>query len=262
MTRNFDYWRNRGVSGPKPIPFVGNAWDIILFKKTIGLWLKTFYDDAVNEPYVGIFVFDEPFLVIKSPEIIKQILVKDFSYFQDRSVAALKDDGIYSNVMFLQKSPAWKPTRSKLTSTFTSGKLKSLLPVMNVVGENLKHLVGSNCGTLDAKEIATKYTIDSTAKIFFGINAHCLDHVNSKFFSMGKSMFEFSLRNGFVQTSYFFKPSLVNLFKLPFFTNEVTQQFVSAFWSSVNIKNEENKNSYTFIDILKEIRKHDPEFGK
>lgn len=31
-----DYWKNRNVAGPKPVPFFGNISDMVFLKKSIG----------------------------------------------------------------------------------------------------------------------------------------------------------------------------------------------------------------------------------
>lgn len=262
MTRNYLYWKRRGVLGPKPTVFFGNAWDIMTFKKPIGYWLKSFYDSMPDVPYFGIFVMDEPFLILKSPEVIKQILVKDFSYFQDRTIAVPEHSDLYANFIFFQKSPEWKLLRTKLTPTFTTGKMKSFFSNLNTVVENLHQYLDRNQGNLDAKKVCSKFTIDAVSKIFFEINAHCLDNENSKLEKIGTDMFAFTLRNGFVQSCYFLKSGLVHLFKLDFFEKEISHFFLDAFWKTVNSRKLNEFKNNNFIDILREIRKKDPTFGK
>ncbi|VEN42035.1 unnamed protein product, partial [Callosobruchus maculatus] len=70
-TRKFDYWRKRNIYHLKPIPVIGNFLNVALFKITLGEWLKKMYD-STDQPYFGMFVYDEPFLVIKDPTLVKQ----------------------------------------------------------------------------------------------------------------------------------------------------------------------------------------------
>lgn len=261
VTRKFNYWKSRGVSGPKPTPFVGNAIDIMTFKTTIGQWLRSIYEWAPEEPYVGIFVFDQPVLILKSPEIIKQVLIRDFNYFKDRSVASPKHSEINANMMFFQRHPDWKSVRTKVTPTFSSGKMKNLFPLVNEVGEKLTQFLNKSSEHIEVKEIACKYAIDVIAKVFFGINAHCLDNEDAKFRNVGRDMFAFTLRNSFAQSSYFFKSALVDLLNLHFFEKDVSNFFREAFWLTVNSRNDVKSNNYNFVDILTEARKKDPSFG-
>lgn len=262
ITRKDLYWEKRGVSYLKPKLLIGNAWDIMTLKKPIGYWMKSVYESSSDVPYYGIFIFNEPGLLVKSPELIKQILVKDFKYFSDRTIASPSHSELYSSFMFVQKNPAWKTSRSKLSSAFTSGKVRNMFSIVNPIGKNLQQYLNNNIGNLDAKSVACKYSIEVISKIFFDINAHCLDTGNAILEKIGADMFAFTFRNAFNQTCYFFKTDLVNLLKLNFFEKKVTEYFLDAFWKSVNFRKDEEFENNNFIDHLRQIRKQDPTFGK
>jgi len=84
LTINFDYWISRGVNGPKPVPFFGNIAKFILGKRCIGDVFKDVYEKFPKEPMVGMFWHREPILLLRDPEFIKKVLIKDFSVFPDR----------------------------------------------------------------------------------------------------------------------------------------------------------------------------------
>ncbi|KAJ4429425.1 Cytochrome P450 6j1 [Periplaneta americana] len=88
MVRNFNFWKKLGIPYLKPIPFVGNLKDTVLQKTNIGLFLKKVYDENQDKPYVGIFCFDQPCLVVMDLELVKNILIKDSHNFIDRVVRA------------------------------------------------------------------------------------------------------------------------------------------------------------------------------
>jgi len=84
LTADFDYWTSRGINGPKPIPFFGNVAEFILGKKCMGDIYKEIYDRYSKESLVGIFLRGNPVLLLRDPEYIKQVLIKDFATFADR----------------------------------------------------------------------------------------------------------------------------------------------------------------------------------
>lgn len=130
MTRNFKYWKKRGVLEIKPIPFVGNFLDCLLLRKFPGHFLKEIYEQAKGEPYIGFYIFDRPLLLLCDRELIKNVLIKDFNTFFDRYASADPNDRIgYANLFFI-KNPAWRHVRTKLTPFFTSGKLKKMFGLM------------------------------------------------------------------------------------------------------------------------------------
>lgn len=137
MTRKFKYWKKRGVSEIPPIPFLGSFAECIFMKKSPGYLLKEFYDEAVGQPYVGFFVFDKPFLLIRDHELVKNILVKDFDHFSDRYFTPDEKDRLgYANLFFV-KNPVWKMLRLKMTPFFTPGKLKKMVDLIKECAKNL-----------------------------------------------------------------------------------------------------------------------------
>lgn len=136
MTRNFNYWKKRGVKEiSKPTPFLGNIGR--LFKQSAPYFMRDLYNQAKGEPYMGFYFLDKPLLLIRDRELVKNVLVKDFNYFSDRYVAPSKRDRLgYAN-LFVIKNPAWKILRTKLTPIFTSGKLKKMYDLMQVCAQNL-----------------------------------------------------------------------------------------------------------------------------
>jgi cytochrome P450 family 6 len=78
----YSFWKKKGVKFMKPrFPF-GNMRDAILLRKPATEVIKKLYDEFPEEPYFGTYQFFSPILLIRDPELIKQVMVKDFSYCQ------------------------------------------------------------------------------------------------------------------------------------------------------------------------------------
>lgn len=90
-----------------------------------------------DAPYVGYYMFfGEAVLIVKDPELIKRILIKEFDSFHDRRPFRLDPEAnFYLSKMLVNLSgQEWKTMRSLLTPAFTSGRLKQMLPTMMEVG--------------------------------------------------------------------------------------------------------------------------------
>lgn len=83
-TADFNYWTSRGVNGPKPTVFFGNTGKFMLGKKCLGDLYKEIYEGYPKEAVVGLFLREKPALLLRDPEFIKQVLIKDFPAFADR----------------------------------------------------------------------------------------------------------------------------------------------------------------------------------
>lgn len=153
MTRNFKYWEKRGVLEITPTPFVGNFMECLLLRKAPSYFLKELYEQGKGQPYVGFYIFDKPFLLLRDPEIIKNVFIKDFNTFFDRYASADPNDRIGYSSLFSIKNPAWRVVRTKLTPFFTSGKLKKMFVLMLECGKHLDDY-------LDSLELEGKLDVD------------------------------------------------------------------------------------------------------
>ncbi|PSN40746.1 putative cytochrome P450 6a14 [Blattella germanica] len=81
-TATFHHWKDKGVPYVKPIPFFGNTIKTICLIQPLEVGLKELYDRLAPHPYGGIYDLRKPILIVRDPEILKQIMIKDFNYFQ------------------------------------------------------------------------------------------------------------------------------------------------------------------------------------
>jgi len=138
VTRNFNFWQKLGIPYVKPTPFVGSLMNCVLLKTTIGEQLQRIYNEHSDKPYVGIFSFDKPNLLIRDLELVKKILVKDFQNFMDRTVSFEdKIDPLMGNTLPLLKGQLWRHLRTSLTPVFTSRKMKMMFYLVDTCGKEL-----------------------------------------------------------------------------------------------------------------------------
>ncbi|EFA12857.1 cytochrome P450-like protein [Tribolium castaneum] len=251
FSRNFDHWEKKNVFYFKPIPFFGNFVDISLFRTTIGEHLAKLYNQT-TEPFFGIFVFDKPHLIIKSPELVKTILVRDFNNFDDRCIASPHHDPLVKNMLFLNKNPEWKNVRVKMTPVFTTGKLKGMIPLINDVGETMTKYIAQKIPnfSLEAKEICAKFSTDVIAKCAFGINANSFKNEDAEFRKIGRRIFDFRWSTAIQQTSYFFLPGLVNLLKFRMLDKDASDFLRETFWHTIKLREEKNLKANDLIDAI------------
>ncbi len=98
---------------------------IILFRKYKG------------EKYIGMFQLSTPTLMLLEPQMVKQILVKDFQHFTDRGfVYDDRREPLTANLVNLEGAK-WRVLRQKLTPTFSSGKIKNMMSLLHDCSERL-----------------------------------------------------------------------------------------------------------------------------
>lgn len=132
----YSYWSRTKFSYLKPnIPF-GNMYDSATGTKSMGINLYELHKSS-SEPIIGIYLLFRPALLVRDADLAKNILTTDFASFHDRGIYTNPNDPV-ANHMLMLPGEEWKRIRSKLTPTFTSGKLKGMMPVILQIAENLK----------------------------------------------------------------------------------------------------------------------------
>lgn len=86
LTSTFDYWLVRGVPYRKPTPLFGNFGELLLFRKSQPEGVSEMYNWFSNERFFGVFRVRSPILIVRDPELIKCICVKDFQMFCNRGI--------------------------------------------------------------------------------------------------------------------------------------------------------------------------------
>ena len=121
------------VPGPKPWPWLGNIPEVIrrgsLYQAHFELFMK----------YGSVYKFSvarRPGLVIADPEILRQILVKEFSKFTNRSVAVKPIPPMDKGIAAAQDD-TWKRIRKILSPTFSASKMREMEPFINAACDTL-----------------------------------------------------------------------------------------------------------------------------
>jgi cytochrome P450 len=110
----------------------------VLLKATIGEQLQRIYNEHSDKPYVGIFSFDRPSLLVRDLELVKNILVKDFQNFMDRITSADdKFDPLFGKNLGLLKGQLWRHIRTNLSPVFSSRKMKMMFYLVDFCGKEL-----------------------------------------------------------------------------------------------------------------------------
>ncbi|KAJ9594886.1 hypothetical protein L9F63_013811 [Diploptera punctata] len=259
FSKNVNYWKIRNIPYVEPFPFLGNLKDVLLQKVDIGHHLKNIHDKFKGTPYVGIFFFDQPALLIRDLDLVKNILVKDsYEYFMDRIMNMdEKVDPMGGKNMFSLKGEKWRFMRSKMTPTFTSVKMKNMLHLVQHCGEELvtciDRLSTEAGGSVHVKDLTARYTTDVIASCAFGIESNSLRDPEAEFRRILRSIFQFSPRKALAGFTSFFAPKLQRIFKLRLINEEVTNFVRNTLWRTMEYREKNGTTRKDFIDSIMQI---------
>ncbi|XP_037961243.2 cytochrome P450 6B2 [Plutella xylostella] len=256
LTRNFDYWAKRGVKHDNPIPLFGNNFRQFFFKISLTDIVAEQYFKYPEEKMVGFYRANEPRLILRDPELVKQVLITDFPYFYRRGLNPHKEviEPLLKNLFFAD-GDIWKLLRQRMTPAFTSGKLKAMFPLIVERAEKLQQIAADAARTgkeVDVRDLMARYTTDFIGACGFGIEADALNDEDSTFRKLGKRIFTTSRRDGFV---VFLKLVFPETFKnLNFLVPEIEQNAVGLVKSIMEQRNYKPIGRNDFIDLLLELR--------
>jgi cytochrome P450 family 6 len=191
------YWKKRNVPYVAPkFPF-GNFADALFNRKSVGDVCEDLYKKLDGEKYIGAYGFAKPMFIIRDPDIIKNILVKDFASFHDRGLLHNEELEPMTGNLFLLPGKKWKNLRVKLSPTFTSGKMKMMFQTIVECGIELgKLLEKSACNEeiIEIKDILARYGTDVISSCAFGIQCNSLKNPDAEVRQQGKIFFDPSIR--------------------------------------------------------------------
>ncbi|PNF35806.1 Cytochrome P450 6k1 [Cryptotermes secundus] len=159
---SFTYWKKRNVPYVEPCFPFGNFKEVTLMRKDFGYLIRDIYSRFEGHRYGGMYIFDKPQLFPRDPDLIKDVLVKDFSNFHDRGVYMNEEIEPLSGHLFSLPGKRWRNLRIKLSPTFTSGKMKMMFQRFVECGDELKLCLENVAGrgeVIEVKDIldVTKY---------------------------------------------------------------------------------------------------------
>ncbi|CAG2116819.1 unnamed protein product, partial [Medioppia subpectinata] len=164
------------ADGFRCLRFLGSVvdWEVDLYRRNRG---QTF----------GLYETTKPVLYLTDPDLIRDVLVKDFHVFNNRRDLR-SGDKLTDNMIDVLRDDHWKRVRTAMSPTFSSGKLKKMLPMILDCRATLIANLDKLCPTgssgdhstapvVDMKRVLGAYAMEVVIRVAFGIKVDAmLDH--------------------------------------------------------------------------------------
>ncbi|XP_071110092.1 cytochrome P450 3A29-like [Haliotis cracherodii] len=179
--------KDAGIPGPEPNIIFGSL--LTFLKKGIDFENKKGkeYGDVFGEWLGGI-----PMITVFDPDILKEVLIKDFQTFTDRLGFDLNDYPLTTN-LFNAKMATWKRLRKITSPTFSAGKLKKMCRGLNLCAQkltkNFAHAAESG-EVVDLKQYFGAFTMDAIGNTGFGIDIDSQNDFDNSFVRETKKVFD------------------------------------------------------------------------
>ncbi|XP_055296745.1 uncharacterized protein LOC129565659 [Sitodiplosis mosellana] len=257
IKRNYSYWERKGF---KTLPgfnhIVGHFKKNLLGKESLADFSTRLYR-STNEAYIGIYGLMRPMLLVRDPELLRLIMIKDFTHFTDRGLHSNEEYDPLSGHLFVLPGQKWKNLRGKLTPTFTSGKLKSMFSTLLDCGSTLQNYLEklANKGEmLDVREISAAHSTNVIASVAFGIDVDTINDPNNDFRKYGRKIFESNFWNNLKGLIGFVAPKLMSFLRLKAFDADVEKFIMSVVKQNLEYREKNNVSRKDFFQLLIQLR--------
>lgn len=197
--------------------------------------------------------------MIRDPELINDVLIKDFLSFSDRDAYSDFAVNPLSNNLLFMNNPQWRIMRNKFSPAFTPGKLKLMYDQIKKCGDvliqNINKYLKENNKEIEIRDFIGKYLTDIIGTCIFGFELNGICNDESKFRKYGKLMFTPSLKTLFGQLCLMINPTILNVVRLKNFPTKVTDFFHTALKETITYREENKIIRNDFVQVLMKARK-------
>lgn len=259
VKKSQSHWKQYGVLTPPYHFLFGHSLPQILKQKNSWEMLGGFYNQFKGSAkMIGLYFTTQPAVLALDLDLIKRVLITDFDVFDSRGVYVNEKDDPISAHLFSIGGQKWRKLRTKLSPTFTSGKLKGMFPIMVEIGENfgkcVEKIVQENPEGFMIKNVTSRFTTDVIGSCAFGLECNSLIDPDNQFRKMGDLFFQrtfFRSMTAIVKVNF---PRMAKFFGLKVVPTPVSAFFSKTVEDTVQYREESKQVRNDFMDLLVKIK--------
>lgn len=261
VIRYWSHFEDRGLKYVRGWPILGTQYKVLLGKQPITHAFDDIYNAYPDQSVVGMFeVGGGPVYVIRDPDLIKQITIKDFDHFVNhRFQVSEKCDPLLGRTMFVMKDQKWKEMRSTLSPAFTGSKMRLMLDLITECAgefcEYFKNEIGNEGVIYEAKDLFQRFSSDIIATCAFGMKVNSLQNRDNEFYQKGRKITNLEGLNSLKAFGYLGIPKIMNFFKVKIFTEKDSNYLRDMVHSNIKYREDNNVFRPDMINLLMEARK-------
>nr|XP_012145773.1 PREDICTED: cytochrome P450 9e2-like [Megachile rotundata] len=186
------YWKKKGVPYLKSVPPLGSMYLHTFRRLNIVDHSQLLYNLHPDARYVGFMNLMTPSVLIRDPELIRDIAVKHFDHFTDRLQFIREEvDPIFAKNVAILGGERWKEMRNILTPSFTSAKMKFMFGLVSKCARTFVDYLIDNpeyTKMVDAKDAFSRYATDVISSVAFGVSVDSMKDPENEFFMRGNTI--------------------------------------------------------------------------
>ncbi|XP_043285529.1 cytochrome P450 9e2-like [Venturia canescens] len=259
LWRKWNKLARMGIEHPTAWPIIGNSASVLCLRSHFVDMIESVYKFKQEADYVGFYDFSEPTILIRSPELLKSITIKNFDHFTDhRNFLDPESNPLFSKNLFVLRGEKWKEVRTLLSPAFTSSKMKNMYGLMSVCGKNfISELVDASLvksKVVDSKDIFTRFANDVIATCAFGISIDSMKNPDNEFYALGKDATNLSGLRGLKLLVARLSPILAKIFGISLVSAKVEMYFSKIVRDAIETRDKLGITRPDMLQLMMESR--------
>ncbi|KAL9703501.1 hypothetical protein quinque_007019 [Culex quinquefasciatus] len=270
LTKNNGYFHDKPIPSMAVYPLLGSSAPLMLKRVTFPNFVKLIYDKYPSARVFGFFDTTTPIFVIRDPELIKRIAVKDFDHFVDHRpmfghVDMDGDDShkLFAKSLFAMTGQRWREMRATLSPAFTGSKMRQMFGLMVEGCETLMQYLEDQTNAkgstveIEVKDVLSRLGIDVIATCAFGLKVNSLKEPENEFYRQGRRIVNFS-GFGFILkiASMRFFPKLTTMLGIDVVDREQADYFTKLIRDTMSTREGQGIVRHDMIDLLIQAKKN------
>lgn len=201
-SKKYEYFLTKPIPALKPTFLLGNTGAMLFHRRDVSSHVKLLYNSFQDSKIAGFYDLMKPIYMLRDPEVIKQIAVKDFDYFMDHtptmtnSQEEIGGDSLFGNSLFALRGQKWRDMRATLSPAFTGSKMRHMFELVADCAKSMAEFFKSEAASgktleYEMKDTFSRFGNDVIATVAFGIKVDSLRDRENDFFMKGKAMLSF-----------------------------------------------------------------------
>ncbi|XP_055902900.1 probable cytochrome P450 6a18 [Eupeodes corollae] len=257
IQRRFTYWKRRGIPHEKPIIPYGNIKGFMKTRLLRDIMQEYYQKFKGCGPFVGMYFYINPAILVLDLDLVRDILIKDFNNFTDRGVYCNERDDPLSAHLFSLEGEKWRAMRNKMSPTFTSGKMKFMLPIILNVGDELLQVLSNTIekdSVVEMKDILARFTTDVIGTCAFGIDCNSLKDPNVEFRTVAVGAFTKSRHSSIVEGFMIGFPEIARKLGLRVINDDIHEFFMRIVRQTVDYREKNSVKRNDFMGLMIELK--------
>ncbi|XP_019565200.3 cytochrome P450 9e2-like [Aedes albopictus] len=264
ITRRNGYFHEKPIPSMAVAPLFGSTGALIFKKFSLHGFIKHIYQKYSNAKVFGLFDAMTPIFVVRDPELIKKITVKDFDHFIDHrpTFGDSENDNPYSifgKTLFAMAGQKWRDMRATLSPAFTGSKMRKMFQLVLECSDSVtQYYVNQSKKTLEVEltDLFTRFGSDVIATCAFGIKMDSLRDHDNDFYDNGKKMMRFERLSVLLRMFAFkFFPSLMGHLGIDIIDRDQVRYFSALITDAVRQRQNKGIIRPDMIQLLIQARK-------